>query len=75
MVVCFPWKKIEAITKKVGENHGSWQGKIYSSTHGEDTTAIVKKYRPLVRALQQIRVEQIILSGILPVMGSRGQGY
>ena len=37
-------------------------------------SAIFKKYRQLVRTLKHIRVEQIILSGILPVMGSRGQG-
>ena len=41
----------------------------------EDTTAIVRKYRQLVSRAKQTRVEQIILSGILPVMGSRGQGY
>ena len=40
----------------------------------EDTTAIFMKYRQLVRRAKQTRVEQIILSGILPVMGSRGQG-
>ena len=40
----------------------------------EGTTAIFRKYRQLVRA-KQTRIEQIILSGILPVMGSRGQGY
>ena len=41
----------------------------------EDTTAIVRKYRQLDRTLKQTWVEQVILSGILPVMGSRGQGY
>ena len=41
----------------------------------EETTAIVRKYRQLVRRAKQTRVEQIILSGILPVMGIRGQGY
>ena len=42
----------------------------------EGTTAIVRKYRQLVRRAKQTRVEQIILSGILPVMGSRApQGY
>ena len=38
----------------------------------EGTTAIVRKYRQLVRTLKQTRVEQVILSGILPVMGRRG---
>ena len=37
----------------------------------EDTTAIVRKYRQLVRRAKQTQVEQTILSGILPVR-SRG---
>ena len=41
----------------------------------EDTTAIVRKCRNLVRTLKQTRVEQVILSGILPVIGRRGQRY
>ena len=41
----------------------------------DGATAKVRKYRQLVRRPKQTRVEQIILSGILPVMGSRGQGY
>ena len=41
----------------------------------EGTTAIVRKYRQLVRTLKQTRVEQVILSGILPVMGSSGHIY
>ena len=39
------------------------------------TIAIIRKYRQLVGTLKQTRAEQIILSRILPVMGSRGQGY
>ena len=41
------------------------------------TTAIVRKYRKLVRTLKQTRVEQVILSlsGILPVIGRRGHRY
>ena len=41
----------------------------------EGKTAIVRKYKQLVRTHKQTRVEQIVLSGILPVIGSRGQGY
>ncbi len=42
----------------------------------EGTTAIiVEKYRNLLKKTQQARVGQIILSGILPVFGSRSQGY
>ena len=34
----------------------------------EGTTAIVRKYRKLVRTLKQTRVEQVLLSGILTVI-------
>ena len=37
----------------------------------EGTTRIVQRYRQLVGKLKKPRVEQIILSGILPVMGGR----
>ena len=37
----------------------------------EGTTAMART----LRTLKQTRVEQIIMSGILPVMGSRGDGY
>ena len=35
----------------------------------EGTTAIVRKYRQLVRTLNQMWVKQIILAWILPVIG------
>ena len=38
-------------------------------------TAIVRKCRKLVRTLKQTRFEQVILSGILPVIRRRGQIY
>ena len=38
----------------------------------EGTSAIVKKSGQLVRTPKQTRVEQIIKSGILPVMESNG---
>ena len=41
----------------------------------EGTTAIVEKYRNLLKKTKQARVGQIILSGILPVFGNRIQGY
>ena len=46
-----------------------------NSVDREGTTAIVRKYRQLVGRAKQTQVEQIIMSGILPLMGSRGQGY
>ena len=39
----------------------------------EGTTAIVKKYRNLLKKTKEARVGQVILSGILPVIGTRSQ--
>ena len=41
----------------------------------EGTTAIVEKYRNLLKKTNQARVGQIILSGILTVFGNRIHGY
>ena len=41
----------------------------------EGTTSIIRKYRQLARTVKETRFEQIILSGILPVIRSRGFGY
>ena len=81
VVVCLPGAKIEAITERVKNIVGSGKGGsvlVHVGTHNverEGTTAIVRKYRQLVRTLKQTRVEQVILSGILPVMGRRGHKY
>ena len=34
-----------------------------------------RKYRHLVSTFRQARFEQVIMSGTLPVMRSRGKGY
>ena len=81
VVVWFSEAKIEAITERVEKIVGPGKGSSILVQRGtnnaerEGTTAIVRKCRQLVRRVKQTRVEQIILSGILPVMGSRGQGY
>ena len=81
VVVCLPGAKIEAITERVKNIVGSGKGGsvlVHLGTNNverEGTTAIVRKYRQLVRTLKQTRVEQVILSGILPVMGRRGHKY
>ena len=81
VVVCLPGAKIEAITERVKNIVGSGKGGsvlVHVGTNDverEGTTAIVRKYRQLVRTLKQTRVEQVILSGILPVMGRRGHKY
>ena len=46
-----------------------------NSADKEGTTAIVDKYRTLLKKTKEARVEQIILSGILPVFGNRIDGY
>ena len=81
VVVCLPGAKIEAITQRVKNIVGSGKGGsvlVHIGTNNverEGTTAIVRKYRQLVRTLKQTRVEQVILSGILPIMGRRGHKY
>ena len=44
-----------------------------NNTDREGTTAIVQKYRNLLKWMKQARVGQIILSRIPPVTGSRNQ--
>ena len=81
MIVCLPGAKIEAITERVENIVGSGKGGsvlVHVGTNNvarEGTTAIVKKYRNLVRTLKQTRVEQVILSWILPVIGRRCKRY
>ena len=81
VVICLPGAKIEAITERVENILGSGKGGtvlVHVGTNNvkrEGTTAIVRKYRHLVRTLKQTWVEQVILSGILPVTGRRGQRY
>ena len=51
---------------------------VHVGTNNADrdgTTRIVKRYRELVETLKKTRVEQIILSGILPVMRGRGTTF
>ena len=81
VVVCLPGARIEHVTERVekivGRGHG---GTILvhvgtNNTDKEGTTAIVEKYRKLLKKTKQARLGQIILSGILPVFGNRIQGY
>ena len=41
----------------------------------EGTSSIAQEFRELVGKSKKITVEQIILSGMLPVMGGRGATY
>ena len=75
VVVCLPGAKIEAITERVEHimssiKRGSDLVDLgTNNVEREGTTAIVRKYRKLVRTLKQTRVEQVIMSGVLPVKG------
>ena len=66
VVVCLPGAKIEAITERVENIVGLGKGGSVlihvgtNNTEREGTTAIVRKYRNLVRTLKQTRVEQVI---------------
>ena len=79
--ICLPGVKIEAITERIENIMGSGNvGSVLAhvgtnSVQREGTTEIVRKYRQLVRTLKQTLFEQIIISGILPVIGRRGQIY
>ena len=81
VVVCLPGAKIEAITERVENIMGSGKGGSVlvdvgtNNVEREGKTAVVRKYRNLVRILKQTWVEQVILSGILPVIGRRGHRY
>ena len=77
VVVCVPGARIEHVTERVENTSGHGQGGsilVYVRTNNADregTTSIVQTYRQLVGKLKKTRVEQIILSGILPVIGRR----
>ena len=75
VVVCLPGAKIKAITVGSGKGGSVLVHVGTNNVESEGTTAIVRKYRQLVRTLKQTRVEQVILSGILPVIGRRGHKY
>ena len=80
-LVCLPGAIIEHVTERVEQIMGRGYGGsilVHVGTNNADkegTTAIVEKYRNLLKKTKQARVGQIILSGILPVFGNRIQGY
>ena len=77
--VCLPGARIEhvRVEKIMGRGKGGTI-LVHIGTNNADkegTTAIVDKYRKLLTKTKEARVEQIILSGILPVFGNRIDGY
>ena len=81
VVVCLPGARIEHVTERVEKIMGrgkGWTILVHTGTNNADkegTTTIVDKYRKLPKKTKEARVEQIILSGILPVFGNRIDGY
>ena len=81
VVVCLPGARLEHVTERVENVLGHGQGGsilVHVGTNNADrdgTTRIIQRYRELVETLKKTRVEQIILSGILPVMRGRGATY
>ena len=81
VVVCLPGARIEHVTERVEKIMGRGNGGsilVHVGTNNADkegTTAMVEKYRKLLKKTKQARIGQIILSGILPVFGNRIQGY
>jgi len=75
VVVCLPRARIEHITERVKKilGHGLEESiLVYVRTNNADregATRIVLIYRQLLGNLKKNRVEQTILSGILPVVG------
>ena len=81
VVVCLPGARIEHVTERVEKIMGRGKGGtilVHVGTNNADkegTTAIVDKYRNLLKKTKEDRVGQVILSGILPVFGNRIDGY
>ena len=79
ITVCLPGAKIEDIAEKAGQVMGGGTGGAVlvhvgmNNAEKEGTSAIVGKYRRLIKTLKEARVGQIVLSGILPIMGGRGE--
>ena len=77
VVDCLPGARIEHVTERVEQIMGRGNGGsilVHVGTNNADkqrTTAIVEKYRNILKKTKQARVGQIILSRILPVCGNR----
>ena len=75
-VVCLPGARIGHVTVRVEKTLGHGQGGStlvhvwMNNTDREGTTRILQIYSQLIGKLKKTRVEQIIISGSLPVMAS-----
>ena len=76
VVVCLSGARIEHVTERVEKIMGRGNGGSIlvhigtNNTDKEGTTAIVEKYRNLLKKTKKARVGQILLAGILPVFVS-----
>ena len=81
ITVCLPVAKIEDIAEKAGQVMGGGRGGAIivhvgtSNAEKEGTSAIAGKYRRLIKTLKEARIRQIVLLGILPIIGGRGEEY
>ena len=81
ITVCLPGAKVEDIAEKAGQVMGGGKGGAIlvhvgtKNAEKEGTSAIIGKYRRLIKTLKETRVGQIVLSGILPITGGRGEEY
>ena len=81
ITVCLPGSKIEDIAEKAGQVMGGGTGGVVlvhvgtNNAEKEGTSANVGKYSWLIKTLKEAQVGQIVLSGILPIMGGRGEEY
>ena len=79
--MCLPRARIEHVAQRVEKILGRGNGGAIlvhvgtNNTDKEGTTAIVEKYRKLLKKTKQARVGQIIISGSLSVFGNRIQGF
>ena len=76
VVVCLPGARIEHVTERVEKIMGRGHGRSIMAPVGrsnadkEVTTAILEKYRYLLKKTKQATVGQIILPGMLQVFGN-----
>ena len=83
MTICLSEPNIEGIiereTQVMGNGHDDDGDQLLSmstnSAEKDCTTAIIDKSRTLVCTLKELRVGKVMLSGILPIKGSRGKYY
>ena len=72
ITVCLPGTKLEDIAEKAAQVVGGGTGGAVLGTNNAEkqgTSAIVDKYSRLIKTHKEARIGQIVLSGILSVVG------